>query len=102
MSVITLEDLRLAIINNEDISSKLAKTSLPEEQIDFDSLTIEEFFSVGLALYWKAHTEGTYEKGYFWKAGDNGLKALVGFTHTRDGLFITTLTGTDGFRQIYE
>jgi len=104
MSILTFEDLRLAIINDEDISSKVAKISLSEELIDFDSLTIEEFFSVGLALYWKAqaHTEGTYERGYFWKAEDNGLEALIGFTHTKDGLFITTLTGTDGFRQIYE
>jgi len=104
MSILTLEDLRLAIIKDEDISSKVAKIPLFEELIDFDSLTIEEFFSVGLALYWKAqaHTEGTYERGYFWKTEDNGLEALIGFTHTKDGLFITTLTGTDGFRQIYE
>jgi len=102
MSVITLEDLKLAKRKNEDISNKLAKVQLSDEPIDFDLLTIEEFFSFRLALYWKSRTEGVYEQGYFWKAENSGLKALVGFTHTRNGLFITTLTGTDGFKQIYE
>jgi len=102
MIVITLEDLKLAIRKNEDISNKLAKVQLSDEPIDFDSLTIEEFFSVGLALYWKSRTEGVYERGYFWKTENNGLKALVGFTHTQDGLFITTLTGTDWLMQVYE
>jgi len=102
MNVITLEDLRLAIRKNEDISNKLARAQLSDELIDFDSLTVEEFFSVGLALYWKSRTEGVYERGYFWKTENSGLKALVGFAHTQDGLFITTLTGTNGFMQIYE
>jgi len=104
MSILALEDLRLAIIKDEEISSKVAKISLSEDPIDFGSLTIEEFFSVGLALYWKSqtYTEKTYEKGYFWKAEDNGLEALIEFKHTKDGLFITTLTGTDGVRQIHE
>jgi len=104
MSKLTLEELRLAIIKDEDISSKVAKISLSEDPIDFDSLSVEEFFSIGLALYWKAkaQTKGAYERGYFWKTEDNGLEAFIGFTHINNGLFITTLAGIDGFRQIHE
>jgi len=45
MNVITLADLRLAIQTNEDLSKKLATAKLPEEPIDFDTLTLEEFCS---------------------------------------------------------
>jgi len=96
MNVVTLEDLKLAIRKNEDLSEKLAKAPIPEELIDFDALTVEEFFSLGLTLYWKAQTKGVYEQGYFWKTDNNGLQAIVGFAHSPDGLFITALGGTEG------
>jgi len=44
MNVVTLEDLKLAIKKNEDLSDKLARAQIPEELIDFDTLTVEEFF----------------------------------------------------------
>jgi len=96
MNVIILDDLKLAIQKNEDLSSKLSRAIVPEGLIDFDTLTAEEFFSVGLTLYYKARTPGIYEQGYFWKTDNNGLKAIVGFTYNPDGLFITALGGIEG------
>jgi len=96
MNVLTLADLKLAIKSNEDLSEKLSRATVPAGPIDFDTLTVDEFFSVGLTLYYKSQVDA-YEQGYFWKANNNGLTAIVGFTHNPNGLFITTLGGVEGF-----
>ena len=64
MNVVTLADLKLAIETKEDLSKKFAQAVAPTELIDFDTLSVSEFFSVGLTLYYKSQTNA-YEQGYF-------------------------------------
>jgi len=99
--MLTLEYLKLAIANNEDLTEKLQQCVIPTGPIDFEGLTVEEYLIVCLALYCRSGNKILNERGYFFKTRNDRVTG-VEFLNASDGLFITALWGLEGNGKIYE
>jgi len=99
--MLTLEDLKLAILNKEDLSEKLKQCVIPSGQIDLDDLTVEEYLVVCLTLYYKSDKKILNERGYFYKIRGEQQIGLA-FLNAPNGFFITALWGLEGDEPIYE
>jgi len=99
--MLTLEYLYLAIANEENLTEKLQQCVVPTGPIDFEGLTVEDYFTVCLALYCRSDKKILNERGYFFKTKNEQVTG-VEFLNASDGLFITALWRLDGDGKIHE
>jgi len=99
--MLTLEYLYAAIANEENLTEKLQQCIVPTGPIDFAGLTVEEYFTVCLALYFRSNKKIKNEQGYFFKTRNDQVTG-VGFLNAPDGFFITALWRLDGDGKIHE
>jgi len=99
--MLTLEYLYVAIANEENLTEKLQQCVIPTGPIDFAGLTVEDYFTVCLALYSRSDKKILNERGYFFKTRNDQVTG-VEFLNAPDGLFITALWRLDGDGKIHE
>jgi len=99
--MLTLEYLKLAFENKEDISGKLKQCIIPTDVTSLDDLTVEEYLTVCLTAYFNSDKKLVNERGYFFKATNEHVVG-VSFLNATDGFFITVLWGLDGDDEIHE
>ena len=99
--MLTLEYLYAAIENEENLTEKLQQCVIPTGLIDFASLTVEDYFTVCLALYSRSDKKILNERGYLFKTRNDQVTG-VEFLNAPNGLFVTALWRLDGNGKIHE